>query len=203
MPEELKELIEKIQTEGVKAAEEKALAIETNALKRASEIVDKAGKEAGRIISEAGDRIKRLEEGSRNSVKQASRDAIISLKKEISSMLEKIVANHIHKALNPEDLAKILAATIKANSSEDKAKTVVTLKKEDLDKIEKALFSELAHEIKKGVTLKPAADIHGGFLISYDSGRSYFDFSEKALAEYISAQLKSGLADIVKESAAK
>lgn len=203
MAEELKELIEKIQLEGVKAAEDKALVIEAEARARADKAVEKGAKEAERMISEAKAEIRRLEEGAKNSVKQASRDTMLSLRKEIYSVLERIVGSHVHKALSAEELAKILTAMIKGHGGEDKQNIIVSLKKDDLEKVEKAIFAELGQEAKKGIRLKAVTDIHGGFLISYDSGRSYFDFSDKSLAEYLSLHLKARLGDIVKEAAAK
>lgn len=203
MAEELKELIEKIQLEGVKAAEDKALAIEAEARIRADRAVEKAAKEAERMISEAKADIKRMEEGAKNSVKQASRDTMLSLRKEISSMLERIVTSHVHKALSTEELAKALASMIKTCGGENKSNIIVSLKKEDMEKFEKAILSELGQEAKKGIKLKAISDIHGGFLISYDNGKSYFDFSDKALAEYLALHLKGRLGDIVKESAEK
>ena len=202
MAEELKELIEKIQLEGVKAAEDKASAIDSAARKRADEITASAAKEAERITSEAREQVGRMEEGAKNSIKQASRDTMLSLRKEIASMLERLVAAHVHKALSAEDMAKILVTIIKG-CGHDKDRIVVSLKKEDLEKVEKALFSELGQEAKKGITLKSASDIHGGFLISYDSGKSYFDFSDGALAEYLASHLKPALGDIIKEAASK
>lgn len=203
MAEELKELIEKIQLEGIKAADDKALVIEAEARARAERATEKGAKEAERMISEARAEIKRLEEGAKSSIKQASRDTMLSLRKEICSMLERIVASHVHKALSAEELAKMLAAMIKSHGGEDKQNIVVSLKKEDLEKVEKAVFAELGLEARRGIALKTTTDIHGGFLISYDSGRSYFDFSDKALAEYLSLHLKARLGDMVKESAAK
>ncbi len=203
MAEELKELIEKIQFEGVKAAEDKALVIEAEARVRADRAVEKAAKEAESMISEAKAEIERLEDGAKNSIKQAPRDTMLSLRKEIYSTLERIVAGHVHKALSAEELAKMLAEMIKSRDGGDKQDIVVSLKKEDLEKIEKAVFAELSQEVKKGIRLKATSDIHGGFLISYDSGRSYFDFSDKALAEYLALHLKARLGDIVKESTAK
>jgi len=203
MAEELKELIEKIQLEGIKAAEDKASAIEAEARKRADEIVAGAKAEASRLVSEAREQIGRLEDGSKSSVKQAVRDAMLSLRSEIALTLERVVAGRVHKALDAEDLARILITIVKGCSGEGKGKIVVSLKKEDMEKVEKALFSELGDAARKGITLKSTADIHGGFLISYDSGKSYFDFSDRALAEYLAARLKAPLGDIVKEAASK
>ena len=195
MAEELKELIEKIQMEGVKAAEDKALEIDNRARRKAEEMLNNAAKEAAALVADAKLRIIRLEEGAKASVKQSARDTMLSLRKEITAMLDRIVSAHVHKALSQEELAKMLMSIVKANENKDKI--VVSLKKEDVDKFEKAILSELAQEARKGITVK-AADIHGGFLISYDKGKSYFDFSEAALAECLASHLKAGLAEIVK-----
>jgi len=200
MADELKGLLEKIQEDGVRAAEEKARAIEDEALRSAQRVSDSAKREAARMISEAESKIVRAEDSSRAALKQASRDAIISLKKEISNILEKIISSHVHKALASDEMAKILSGLIKSASSSDADKIAVTLKKDDLDKMEKILLGELSHEIRKGITLKSSDEIHGGFLISYDAGKSHYDFTDKALAEYISANLAGRLKEILKES---
>lgn len=204
MAEELKELIEKIQEEGVRAAEEKGKAIESAAKARAERLVEDAEREASRILAQAREQVGRLEEGSRESVKQAARDTMLTLRKEIAAMLERLVSAHVHKALDPQDLVKILATVIKGCGRADaqhKDQIVISLRKEDLEKVEKVLFAELGQDAKRGIALRPSADLRGGFLISYDSGKSYFDFSDKALAEYLSSHLKGPLAEIVKEAA--
>lgn len=203
MAEELKELIEKIQHEGVKVAEEKAAAIEIQAKRRAEDIVKNAEREAGRIVGEAKVQVERLEQGSKDSVKQVARNTMLSLRKEIDAMLGRLVGAHVHKALTSEELGRILATIVKGCGSVHKGEIAVSIRKEDLEKTEKALIAELGQEVKKGITLKATADLRGGLLISYDSGRSYFDFSDKALAEYLASQLKPALADIIKEPEAK
>ena len=202
MAEELKELLEKIRREGIDAAQERAREIEVEARRRAEEIIRGAEERASGIVSEAKSRITKDEASGRQSLKQAARDTLISLHQEIVSMLDKIVTTHVHKALGADELTKIILALVKDASCAGKEKTIVSLKKEDLEKIEKALFNELGAEAKKSVVLKHAAGIRGGFTISYDSGKSYYDFSDKALAEYITAYLKPELAKRLEEAAA-
>jgi V/A-type H+-transporting ATPase subunit E len=202
MAEELKELLEKIQREGIDAAEERARAIEAEARHRADEIIRSAGERAAGIVSEAQARIAKEESSGRQSLKQAARDTLISLHQEIVSMLDKIVTTHVHKALSADELTKIILVLVKDVGCAGKEKTIVSLKKEDLEKIEKALFGELGAEAKRSIVLKHAAGIKGGFTISYDSGKSYYDFSDKALAEYITAYLKPELAKRLEEAAA-
>lgn len=200
MTEELKGLIEKIREEGVKIAEDKAREIELEAKKQAGAIVEKAKREATRLVSEAKEAIARNEESSRAALKQAGRDLLLSLRKEINATLDRIVTSHVHKVLTAEELATIISALIKEGRKDDKSGVIVSLKKEDIEKLERGFLSELRDEIKKGVTLKPSDDIQGGFIISYDSGKSYYDFTDKAIAKYITSYLRPKLAEIFNET---
>ena len=47
--------------------------------------------------------------------------------------------------------------------------------------------------MEKKIILKPAEEISGGFTISFDNGKSCYDFTDKALAEYIGTYLKPKL----------
>lgn len=200
MAEEIRELIEKINEEGVKAAEEKAKAIEDEARRQADAIIKKAEAQAERQISAAKEKIARMEASSRSSLSQAGRDLVLSLRKEITAILDKIIQAHLHKALGPDELADIIKSLIKENAGKEvKGDIIISLKKEDLEKLERSLLGSLKEELKKGVTLKPSEEIQAGFTISYDQGKSHYDFTDKALAEYIASHLKPRLAEILKE----
>lgn len=198
MAEELKDLIEKIQQEGVKAAQDQARQIEDEARKQADAIIEKAKAQAQNLIAEAEDKISRMEESTKASLDQVGRDIMLSLRKEINAMLDRLIVLQVREALSPEELAKIITLLIKDYHGKDDI--TIMLKKEDLEKIEKSFLAKLKEETKKGVVLKPSEDILGGFIISYDSGKSHFDFTDKALAEYIGKYLKPKLAQILKDS---
>ncbi|MBP7056179.1 MAG: hypothetical protein KBB52_04950 [Candidatus Omnitrophica bacterium] len=198
MTEDLKGLIEKIQEEGISAAEAKAHAIETEAKKRASDIIEDARKKSEDMIHSAKKEVERSRESTEATLKQAGRDLILSLRQEINSILGKLVEYHVHKALNPEGISHIVASLLKNQNRPEKDGIVITAKREDLEKLEKALLEELGHKAREGITLKPSDAIRGGFIISYDSGRSYFDFSDKAIVDYISEFLRPRIASILK-----
>ncbi len=200
MAEDLKGLIEKIHEEGVKAAENKAKDIESEAKLRAQAIVDKAEKNAEKIIAEAKNEVARIEKSGEASLKQAGRNIIISLKKEIESLLNKLITLEVREELSPQVMTKILATLIKNYKDKEKADVIVSLGKEDLKKMEKGFLKKLKNEVKKGITLKARDDIRAGFVISYDSGRSHYDFTDKALTEYIGLYLRPKLRDILKEA---
>ena len=199
MAEEIKELIEKIRSEGVRAGEDKAKAIELDALKRARKITSDAEAEAKRILNEARESIRRSEESSMSSLKQAARDCLIGLKKEILATLNKITLSHVHKALTIEETGKLIAHLLKECKAKDKGDVIVSLKKEDADKLAGVLMSELSGELKKNLVLKPSEDIRGGFTISYDHGKSYYDFTDRALADYIGSYIRPKLIDMLKD----
>ncbi|MFA5356284.1 MAG: hypothetical protein WC301_02615 [Candidatus Omnitrophota bacterium] len=194
MGEEIKALIAKIQQEGIQAAEKKAKDIEEQAQARAVKIIDKAKKDAEKIIIQAKEQISRMEDAASASLKQAGRDMIITLKGEISAMLGKFIISDVREALGPQELAKIIGELVKKHGDKD---IVISLGKEDKEALEKGFFSKLKEAAKGRIELKSSEDISGGFIISYDSGKSHYDFTDKALAEYIGSSLNPRLKEIL------
>ena len=199
MAEEIKELIAKIQTEGIQQAENKAKAIEAEAKRRAEIILEEARKESAKIISIAKEDSAKMEEAGRLALKQAARDSLLNLRKEINRLLDKIILMRVSEALGPQELQKLINSLFKEHAGEEKAGAVIGLKKEYLEKLEKGFLQELKEKVKSGITLKSTADISGGFTISFDSGKSHLDFTDHALAEYLSSLLKPKLAELLKE----
>jgi vacuolar-type H+-ATPase subunit E/Vma4 len=77
---------------------------------------------------------------------------------------------------------------------------MVLVNKEDLESLEKNFLYKLREETKKNIILRPAEEISGGFTISFDNGKSSYDFTDKALAEYIGTYLKPKLNQILQEA---
>ena len=134
---------------------------------------------------------------------QAGRDFLLSLRKEISAAIERIILQDVRQALSPETMHKILAEAIKHYGAGQKGEAVVTLKPEDAEALEKHYLAKLKEETRKGIILKPSGEISGGFTISFDAGRSQFDFTDSALADYIGTYLKPQLSEILKQAVAQ
>lgn len=201
MAEDIKGLIEKIHTEGVKAAEDKARAIEDQARRRGQEIIARAERQAQKLIAQAHEEIARLQQSSQEALKQAARDMLLALRKEINLLLDRLVTAQLRQALKPAELIKIIRALVKDATGKEKADIVVSLSKPDLQKLRQGFLGQLKDEIKKGVAFKPSEEIQAGFVISYDRGRSHFDFSDKGLSEYLTAYLRPKLAEVLKAQA--
>ena len=200
MSERLKELLEKINQEGVKQAEEKARSIELKAKKDAEKILGDAKVQAQKIVEDAKGTAKKTKETTEVALKQASRDLMLSLKDEIKKILNKIIATETAKAMSPEDMAvifgKLVEKYVEKNGQVSDIK--VLLKKEDLDKLKKSFIANLKEKIKDGVEFRPSANINAGFSISFDKGKSFFDFTDEGLIEALCAYLNPELARILK-----
>ena len=202
MSEEIKSLLEKIRSEGVEAGEKKAQEIELEAKKEAQAILQKAGSDAEKLIAEAGSRVARMEANSRELLKQAARDMLLSLRREITGMLDKIILGSLQDALRPEELARIIAGLVKDCARQAEGEIVISLKKEDLQRLEEGYLAALKQKAGRGVVLREADDIQAGFSISFDAGKSQYDFSDRALAAYLGGCLKPKIKALLEEAGA-
>jgi V/A-type H+-transporting ATPase subunit E len=200
MAEEIRDLIEKINQEGIRAAEEKAQNIEAAAKQRADDILAQARREAEEMIAAAQDRIRREDEKGKTLLAQAGRDMLLSLRKEMNAMLGRIMVSDIQQALTPEALFTLVSEMVRNYSAGESSDVTVFLKEEDVQVLENFFLNKLREETKKKIMLRPAEEISGGFTISFDNGKSCFDFTDKALAEYIGTYVKPKLNQILKEA---
>ena len=198
MAQEIKDLIAKIQAEGIKIAEDKAREIEAMARVTAEKIISQAKSQAEKIIADAKEQVGKASSSAQASLNQAGRDFLIILRSRINAMLDKLVTENIRQSLNPEQLAKIISELIKGAINKSAEKVIITLSPEDAKLLEKAFLNKLIEETKSQIVLKSSDEIGAGLRISFDSGKSHFDFSDKALAEYICANIKPELNLILK-----
>lgn len=200
MPEEIRDLIEKINREGIRAAEERAKIIEEEARQRSDAILSRARAEADAMISAANERILREDERERALLAQAGRDLLLSLREEINALLGRIVVSDIRQGLTPEALFRLLSEIVRNYNERGGSDIIVSLNKKDLELMEQHYLDKLRKEAARGITLQPGEEIQGGFTISFDTGKSCYDFTDKALAGYITTYLKPKLKKILEEA---
>ncbi|MFA5001861.1 MAG: hypothetical protein WC502_02670 [Methanolinea sp.] len=200
MAEDIRDLIDKIQSEGIQAAEEKARQIEDLARQRAEEIISSAKLQADRMLSDAHEKIRREEENKRALLAQAGRDLLLSIRSEINSMLRALIISDTQKALTPEALSRLLSEMILRSGRSEPGSIEIMMRKEDLESFENHYLHTLSEVTKKEIRLKSSDEISGGFIISYDNGRSWFDFSDESLADFIGEHLKPKLKNILEDS---
>jgi len=202
MAEQIQELINKIKTEGIQQANEQSRQIEESAKQKAEKIINEAKKKADDLTASAKSDIEKRQKSSEMAIKQSARDSLITLKKEINAVLKKIVDSKFESMLSNENLftliSQVTAKYIVENPDNKSAE--IKLSKEEYEGFKNSFFNDLQNKLKIGITLKSSDDISGGFTISFDEGKSYFDFTVESLAGFISNFLNPELAELVKES---
>jgi len=196
MAQEIKDLIAKIQQEGIQVAQEQAASIKVQAESAALKIISQAKIEAQKIIEQAKIQAKKLDDSTQATLKQAGRDLLISLRQEITVMLERLVKLDLRQALTVEELAQIISVLIKQAPLTLGSQIIISLSKSDKDKLEQGFLKQLVEATKKPIILKSIEGLDSGFVISFDAGKSIFDFSEQALSDYICGQLKPELSKV-------
>jgi len=119
------------------------------------------------------------------------------LRQEIAGMLERLVRMELKQVLTSQELAGIIAALIKNAPLSLGSQVIVALNPLDKEKLEAGFLKQLVQETKKGITLSSSEGMESGFTISFDSGKSMFDFSSEALSEYLSGSLRPELKKIL------
>jgi len=199
MPENLKDLLERINQEGIKQAEENAKEIESRARSDAEKIVGETKKLSEGIIQGAKAEAEKMRASGELALKQASRDLLLSLKDEIRKIFNNIITAELSKIMTQEEIADILKELILryADKGDQVSDIKVLVKKEDLEKIRHVFLAKLKDKVKDGVEFRPSDNINTGFSISFDKGKSYFDFTDEGLLETLCVYLNPELAKII------
>ena len=201
MTQQVQELINKIKEEGIQQAESKAAAIKAQAERDAEKIIAQAKQQAQQIVQQAQADSKKLNDSTHVALQQAGRDMLLQLRKQIQATLKAVVAQETKQALSAETLAHILQDVIKTYIQDGSGASaiIVTLNTADAKKLHDGFLAKLKEQIKKPLTLKSSDEIGAGFTISFDNGKSLFDFSDASLVGFLSANLNPQVATLLKE----
>lgn len=199
MSQQIQELIDKIQQEGVAQAKAKAAEIESAAQKKANDLVAKARQEAEVIAARAKEEQARFEESMRLGLRQAARDTLLALRTEINQLLKTIIDLQVREALTPETLSAMIVQIAK----DEKGDMVVRLSDENLKRLQQGAVAKLQAQLKQKITFQSRDDLRGGLTVSFDAGKSFFDFSDVTLVEYLGGLVSQELAKILDESVKK
>ena len=165
---QIQDLVQSIKRDGIEEARKEADAIVAAAKAKADEIIAASKAEAEKNIENANREI----ESSKALIKQAERDAVLSVKKELALVIERILAEKVAKELKEESLAKLVVAAIKGD---DPAKYSV-----EIGSAKAALKSALAKEIEKGLEIHPVKG--AGMKLCCKDGSGFYDFSDEEIA---------------------
>ena len=201
MAEQLQELLERINREGVEKAENKAKEIILTANHKAEKIVNDAEKKAGELVDRADRDAKKIQESAEKAIRQSFRNIMLSLKEEIRKYFDRILTAQLGEALSPELLSKMILAVTKNCARQISGETdmQVLVSPDDAKELAGGLIERFKKEAGAGLTIKPVPAIDAGFMISFDGGESSYDFTDDGLKEILSTYISAQLKEIVSE----
>jgi len=198
---QLQELIDKIKKDGIETASEEAARIKRESEAEAAKVLAAAKKEAAEIISQGKADAERSEKAGKAALEQASRNLVLSFKREIETLLDKIMVQAVSSAYKEDTLKAILPDLLKAWVSSGGSDSLdLLLNADDLEKVKGWAQGALAAELKKGLELKSDRNLGKGFRIANKDGSAYYDFSAESVSELLSAYLNPHLAELLKNS---
>lgn len=193
---EIKELIEKIKKEAILEVEKKKQEILAEAKQSAQRTIQDAQLKAQEIIKEAESKANQIQENLKSNLKYLGRDFLLILKDQIQQLFLKIIQQEIKETLTSEGLKQILEKIILNVCSEKEA--VVYLSEEEFNRLKDTFLKELKEKLKDQVNFKIDPELKLGFRISFDKEKSYFDFSQEALADYLFKRLQPQIQELLK-----
>ena len=191
MAEELQQLLEKIQRDGVDKANAEAAAIVAKAKDEANALVKKAEEEAAATRAKAEEEAAAYAARARETISQAARDTVLKVKEDVTKLLTQLLAQDVTAALANEAVP-LAAAAVKELVTGSDAEVAISPKFVD------ALRAQLAAQAQDGVKVV-ADDMTGaGFTVKLDNGRVEHDFTDAAISGALAQRLRSDLAELIK-----
>ncbi len=197
MAEELKHLLEKIQKDGVQKAEDEAKRIVGDAQSKAKRIVDEGEAKAKALLEQAEKDGEKYRERGTRALEQAARDLLISVGQGVETLLNQTIRREVQATLNPDVLKDMLVKMAGGYLESQKGAKALILNEEDQKQLG-AFFSEkMQGLLDQGLEIKTDPRATKGYRIFMKDKNLYHDFTEKAIADEISAYVQPQLRDII------
>lgn len=200
MAEELQNLLEKIQRNGIEKAAAERDEILKQAKAEAEALLAGAKAEADRMRSDAQRDADALKKRAESAIRQAARDILLDLNVELKKRVEAITRTRLDEALSADFMAEIvsgIAQSVLANNAESDLAVMVSPAK--CDELVKKLTAAVGADLVEKVTIFPNSAAGRGLKISVNGDQVFFDFSDAALTEMVCAYAGSRVAAVIAE----
>ncbi len=201
MSVQLDELIGRIKKEGLEAAEQQAARVREQAEEQAARIVEEAKAQAESLLSRARAEALRFEQTGREGVRQAARDVVLNLRKELEGLFTTLLQSRVSGALQGDAVKEALTSLFRNWRGDSGAGHEVLVPAKTWDAMRDQLLAGMAEQIRGGLTIKPSGSVRAGFRVAEKDGRAYFDFTDASLVEFLMEHLNPKLAECLREQA--
>ena len=200
MDVQLEELLDRIKSEGVDAAEKKAAEIVDAAQTSSKQIVAGAEQRAAQIIAEAEAQAEKLERTGKEALSQAGRDLLLNIQSKIADVFQAVIREEASSELTGDLLGKAIISVVQQLSSAEATDASVLLPSEEFERLESGLRSKLAEKIRQGLEIKPSDSIDTGFRVTVEGGAAYYNFSAEEIAAILAERLNPKLAELLRSA---
>ena len=201
MADDLQALLNKINEEGLKKAEQTKADILAKADAEAKAIIKKAQEEADDCRAKAQADSQILVQKGEEALRQAARDMMLSLRQQLQSRVKTAVLQLMDATLDaqqmPGIIAQIVQSYLQKDGNEDNLELLVN--KDQLDVLSAAVKAKLADNLKNQCEFSPAPTVTNGFKLAFKDNDVLYDFTDQALADavasYVGPRIAAALSD--------
>jgi V/A-type H+-transporting ATPase subunit E len=192
MAEELQQLLEKIQRDGVDKANAEAAAIVAKAKAEADALVKKAQEDAAAAEAKGKADAEAYAARARETISQAARDTVLKVKQDVMELLKKLLLQNVTAALATEAVPLAAAAVKELVTGSATAEIAAAPKLVD------ALRAQLAAQAQDGVKVVSDETTGAGFTVKLNNGSVEHEFTDAAIADALAQRLRADLAAFLK-----
>jgi len=205
MAEQLQELLDRIQKDGIDKAEANATRVEEETRTRAAALISEAEEKAMGILAKAEKDAQLFVDRGNNALKQAARDAVLSVGDAVNRALAAIVEKKVGDVLTDDGFADVVKSAVLAYCSAETGETDIELllPEDQKDKTADFLIGEMAGQMKNGLTISGDKSVISGFTVSLKGSGIQHDFTGEAITDALCKLLRPHLAEIVKTATAE
>lgn len=195
MTQDLQQLLEKIQRDGVEKAQAEATDLLAKAHAEARAIIEAAKKEAENTRAAARQDAEAFEHRAEETMRQSARDTVLNVEKAVARLLQRLLLTDVNAALsaNTDLVAGLAAEAVRAYLGNKGGIEVAAA-----SKLADALRAKLAKDAVNGVTIVTDEATGTGFRVLLANGRVEHTFTGNAVAESLAKQLRPRLAALMK-----
>jgi|GEM_PF-714025 len=197
MTQDLQQLLEKINTDGVEKAKSEAAGIVAQANAQAKKILASATHEAEQTIAQARQEAEAFERRAEETVRQSARNTLLTVAQSVTAMLTSLLRKEVHAAMSDPGLVATLAAEAVRAYLGGAGGSVEVVASERLADTLRATLAGLA---KDGVTVVTDGPSGAGFKVRLEDGRIEHDFTGAAVAAALARGLRPRLAALLNAS---
>ena len=211
----VKELINRLRDDGVKAGQEKADQVLREAREQAAQIVAQAKAEATEMLNKARSEIETDKVAAKESLRVAIRDTELKMEAELKADFSAQVKRLVSVEMREREFLRQVILAIAGLAASDKVcgdqpvdillpkeffetdEQGTRLTEEGKDRMRHLVLGITGEMLREGVELKPSEDMSGGIRIRLVGEDLEIDLSDKAISELLLEFLLPRYRDIV------